>query len=460
MPFPPHSFAERFIRGNILDRSWSLVVAGVGLVTSFLTLSALSVREFGLYQLVLAALAFIGTFSVDFFDEVIQGDVSRSMAAGRRDESKRLFLEFALLKIVLGAGVSAALFFGAALIARAYGGDIGGYVRIISFTVIIRALRSSASLFLKSVVSLKALGASAVEEMIKLAIIAGLFFASALGIREVLLATVLGALGSLIYVLAPFARAWRVTFGAVRAAPHALFVAVLKTYGWLVLFRTALHQAAKPIRPWLIKAFVGTEAVALYALAANMATLLKDFFPLANISLVAWEIGNPERLRTIFTRGVKYSFWAGVAFALVCLVAVPLAIGLILPKYLPAIPLFLALLVSFPFHGISRLEYSLLTALREQKLLTARLLAELGISTVLLVLLLPVMGILAVGVETNAAIIWRVWYLARSLGRKYPFLKLNARSLAQFDAEDRAVFRRGLAEVRSLVMRRADAGQG
>ena len=106
MVLPPHSFAERFIRGNVLDRSWSFVIAGVGLLTSFLTLTALSVYEFGLYQLVLAAVAFIGMFSVDFFDTVIQSDISRGLAGGRRDESKRLFLEFAALKVGLGIAIT------------------------------------------------------------------------------------------------------------------------------------------------------------------------------------------------------------------------------------------------------------------------------------------------------------------------------------------------------------------
>ena len=455
MALPPHSFAERFVRGNILDRSWSLVVAGVGLITSFLTLSALSVREFGLYQLVLAAVAFIGAFSIDFFDAVIQSDISRGIAAGKRDEAKRLFVEFAFLKIILGALMTAVLFFGAHGIARAFGGEIGGFIRIISFVFLLRAFRSTASLFLKSVVSLRALGAAAVEELIKLAIIGGLFAVGSVGIREVLLAAVFGSAGSLVYVLVPFGRAYRGAFSSVRAAPQWLFAAVMKSYGALVLFRTAAHQAAKPLRPWLIKVFVGTEAVALYALAANLATMIKDFFPLVNVSLVAWEIGNPERLKTIFTRGVKYSFWIGLAVAALSLVAVPLLVSFLLPKYLPAMPLFFLLIIAFPFHGISQLEYSLLTAFREQKILTARLFAELAISAVTLVALLPVLGILAVAVEANGAILWRVWYLQRVLGRKYPFLRLRAVSLFRFDDEDRAIFRRGWAEIRSFVARRA-----
>lgn len=451
---PPHSFAERFIRGNILDRSWSLVVTGGGLLTSFLTLTALSVHDFGLYQLVLAAVAFIGTFSVDFFDAVIQSDMSRSMAAGRRDESKRLFLEFATLKVGLGIAITVVLFFGANLVARAYGGDIGDYVRIISFAVAIRAVRSVASLFLKAMVSLRAIGAAAVEELIKLVLIAGLFATSTLGVREVLLATVLAAAGSLVYMLIPFAQTYRATFAAVRAARRSLLTAVVRGYGGLVLFRTATHQAAKPLRPWLIKAFVGTEAVALYALAANLITMIKDFFPLVNVSLVAWELENPERLRTIFTRGVKYSLWAGAAAALACLIAVPPLIALVLPKYLPAVPLFLFFLLSLPIHGISQLELVLLTALREQRLLTARLFAELGISAATLVSLLPVMGILAVGVEVNGALLWRVWYLQRVMGRRYPFLKFDARSLFRLDGEDRAIMRRGISEVLSVFRRR------
>ncbi|MDP3727716.1 MAG: hypothetical protein Q8R35_03720, partial [bacterium] len=126
----------------------------------------------------------------------------------------------------------------------------------------------------------------------------------------------------------------------------------------------------------------------------------------------------------------------------------------LLPKYLPAMPLFLLLAISFPFHGISQLEYSLLTAFREQKILTARLFAELAISLATLFVFLPVIGILAVAVEVNGAILWRVWYLQRALGRKHPLLKLHASSFLRFDAEDRAIFRRGFSEMRSFFVRR------
>ena len=340
--------------------------------------------------------------------------------------------------------------------ASAYGEDIGGYVRIISFAISIRAVRSVASLFLKAMVSLQAIGATAVEELIKLVIIAGLFATSTLGVREVLLATVLAAAGSLVYMFIPFAQTYRATFTAVHIARHSLLTAVIRGYGALVFFRTAVHQAAKPLRPWLIKAFVGTEAVAIYALAANLITMVKDFFPLVNVSLVAWELENPDRLRTIFTRGVKYSLWAGAGVALVCLFAVPPLIALVLPKYLPAVPLFLFFLLSLPIHGISQLELALLTALREQRLLTARLFTELGISAVTLVSLLPVMGILAVGVEVNGALLWRVWYLGRVMGRRHPFLKFDVRSFFRLDDEDRMIMRRGLAEALSLFGRRKE----
>lgn len=449
MALPPHSFAERFVRGNILDRAWSLAVAGLGLVTSFITLWALSVSDFGRYQLVLAAVAFVTAFSVDLFDEVIQSDVSCYIAEGRRGEAKRLFIEFAALKIGFGLLITAVLFFGAGPVARAYGGEaVQGYIRIISFLFVLRSVRMIASLLLKSVVSLKALGASAVEEGLKLALVAVAFFMFTLGIREVLLAAVAGAAVAMAYILIQALYAYQRVFSGIKAAGHYQLVPAFRRYGGLVLFRTALHRAAKPMRPWLIKGFVGTEAVALYALAVNLVTLIKDFIPLVGVSLVSWELGNHERLRTIFIRGAKYSFWVGLgAYALFGAV-MPGAVWLILPKYLTAMPLFLLLLISLPFHGISRLEYSLLTAFREQKLLTARLIVEIVMSFVTLILLLPVIGLTAVAVEVNGAIIWRVWYLQRALGRKYPYLKLNLSAFFRFDEEDRVIFRRGFTEMR------------
>ncbi|MBI4132355.1 MAG: oligosaccharide flippase family protein [Candidatus Sungbacteria bacterium] len=451
MPHPPHSFAQRFIRGNILNIFWNNLLGGLGLLTSFLTLTALSVREFGIYQLVLSVVVFLDAFSVNFFDEVVQNDITRAFSDRHNADAKRLFFEFAALKAGVSAVVAAVLFASASAVAHWYGEDIGLYLRIISLIMVVHALQSILNLFLRSVVSLRAIGAGAVEEFSKLTLVAGLFVFYTLGIREVLLATLMASCVALVYLVIPFAREFRVFLGGVAAAPRFMFRRIFQAYGFWILFRSATRRAAKPLRPWLIVTLINAEAVAFYTLAVNLVSMIKNLLPLPDPSLLAWEAANPQRLGYIFSRSVKYLFWGGTALAAVSALMVPQLIGLIFPKYIPAMPLFIFFLLSVPLHGISRLEGLLLTAFREQRLLASFFLTEIALSAAILVAFLPGVGLLAVGIETNSAILWRVWFFYRRISRKYPFLRLRFRSFLRVDTEDRLIFRRGAAEVLAFL---------
>ena len=446
-----HSFAERFIRGNILAKFWSSAHTFVGLVTSFITLTALSVHQFGLYQLVLAAVALTDTFSVNFFDEVVSNDISRAISDNRQGMAKRLFHELALLKVGLGILLALSLFFGADIVAKVYDKDIGSYIRIASFLIGIRAIRSTAQIFLASVVSLRALGTPAVEEISKLVLVSGFFFFAELSIDRVLIATLIGASAALVYVSIPFFREYRSVFGGSAAVREFLLVGIVKSYGAWVLLRSTIKKIAKPVQPWLIVTFLNTEAVALYALAANLVTMVKDFFPAASSSLLAWEVNNVSRLKYIFGRGMKYSLLYGLALAAFAFFFVPLIVEMLFPKYLPATPLFSIFLISVPFHGIQTLEMAILTALREQKVLAMRLFAEILIGFGVFIALVPFIGLLAAGLGAVIPTLWRAWFLYRQIIKKYPELKPDVSALFRFDQEDRLIAARALGEVRSFL---------
>lgn len=448
---PPHSFAERFVRGNLLGRFWGSVNTLVGLVTSFLTLTALSVHQFGLYQLVLSALILADAFSVNLFDEVVQNDISRELGDNHKEKAKRLFYELAFLKIGFGIAATFALFFGANLVAKVYDKDIGFYIQIASFIVGIRAVRSTAQLFLGSVVSVRALGAAAIEEIFKLSVVSGFFFFGTLSVSNVLVATLFGTAAALVYVGISFFREYRAFLYGVATAREFLFKAIVKRYGPWLLLRSAAKKAAKPVQPWLIVTFLSAEAVALYTFAVNLVTMVKDLFPAASSSLLAWEVVNTDRLRYVFGRGLKYSFLFGLALASLAFFFIPLIVGILFPKYLPAMPLFLIFLISVPFHGIQQLEMAILTALREQKVLAARLLLEITMNFGLFVLLVPFMGLLAAGVGVVTPIIWRSWFLYRQIVKKYPELRPDAGTLFRFDQEDRLIAKRAFGEAKSFL---------
>ena len=451
MALPPHSFAERFIRTNLLSRFWGSTTGVVGLGTSFLTLTALSVHQFGLYQLVLAAFALADIFSVNFFDEVVRNDISRALNDGKKELAKRLFHELTALKVGLGIALAISFFLFADIIAVRYDKDIGVYIRIISFLIAVRAAQSASALFLGAVVSLRGMGAAAIEEISKLSLISAFFFFSNLTIERVLLSTLIASSAAFLYVGIAFWNEYRALFRGITALHEFQFKKVFQKYGLWVLMRNAVKRVARPFRPWLIAALLNSEAVALYTLAANLVTMVKNLFPHINPSLLAWEINNGRRLSYIFSRGLKYAFIYGVVLAAASFIFIPLLTEFFLPKYLAAMPLLFIFLISVPFHGVQDLEMAVLTSLREQRILAARLVAEIMIGTGLIILLVPFFGLLATAVGPVTAIIWRTWYLHRQIVKKYPELRPNMSVFWQFDRDDRLIAIRAFAETKLFL---------
>ncbi len=434
----PQSFSQRYVRGEFRAQFWNVVVKGAGLANSFLILTALTVYQFGLYQLVLAAIAIADNLSAGLFDDVVVNDTARGLAEQRHAQAKRLFNEFALYKVIVGAMLTALVFFGAGKIGAYYGKDIAVFLQIASFLIILEVIRAAEDLFFTASRSLSSFAIPAVQEIAKFLLLAGFLFRGTLGIREALQAAVMAAFLALLFASWRFLREYRRAFRGVRAHTHGQLAAAVKSYGTPVLVRYGFSRVTKNVRPWLIKFFVNTEAVALYTLAINLITLAQSVFPITMISrLLPWEAGDERRLAYMFRRSAKYVFWGGTAMAVLGFLFVPPIIAAIFPKYAPAMPLFWVLTATLPFYGVYKIQKSLLLVLREQKILTARLVTESFLVIGLNVALLPIIGVFGTAVEYVATYAWRVLLFQRMIAKAHPGLRLKAASVFTFDADDR-----------------------
>lgn len=455
MPETAESFFQRYARGEFRAQFWNIVVKGVSLANSFLILAALSVYQYGLYQLVLAAIAIAESLSTGLFDDVVVNDTARGLAEGRTGSAKRLFNEFALYKVIVGSLLTAIFFFGAGRIGAYLGTDITAFFQLASFLIIMEAIRAAEDLFFTASVSLSAFAVPAIQEIAKFILLVSFLFQGTLGIRELLLITLGAAFVAVLFASGRFWREYRRVFRSVPAHGQGLLITAVRRYGVPVLIRYGFSRVTKNIRPWLIKFFLNTEAVALYTLAINLVSLAQSVFPITMIArLLPWEAGDERRLAFIFRRSVKYVFWGGTAMAVAGLLFVPPLIQLILPKYGPAMPLFFVLALILPFYGVYKVQKSLLLTLREQKILTTRLVTESFLVIGLNAILLPLIGIFGTAVEYVITYAWRVFLFHRMLGTAHPGLRLKTASIFSFDADDR-LFARKFFGVLATPFRRA-----
>lgn len=448
------SFSQRLFRGELRLQFWNAAARGLAIANSFIILTALSVYQFGLYQLVLAAVVIAESFSAGLFDDVVSNDLARGMAERNVPQSKRLFTEYAAWKAVGGIGLAIAFFFGSDIVAAYYGKDIGGFVRIASFLVALNALQALEDVFFTATVSFSGFAVRTVGEVAKIFFLIGFLSLGTLGIREVLFAAVGAGAAALAFSSFFFLREYRGRFRHVPWLRGWTLWAVLSRYSYWLYLRYAVAKFMKSARPWLVRFFLNTEAVALYALAVNLITLAQSLFPLGMLTrLLPWEVSDPKRFRFIFVRSVKYALWGGVILALAGLFIVPPVVSSILPKYAMSMAVFQAMLLTLPLYGVYKILKSVLGVLREQRLLSVRVVSEAGLVLALNAVLLPVVGLFGIAAELTLTYAWRVWLLARSLGHAYPELALRPKVFFSFDAEDRRFMQRLAASLRSPFTR-------
>ena len=431
------SFTELYLWGASRSQFLAVLRKAVSSVGSILTLAALSVYQFGLYQLILAALTIADSFTGGLFDDIVANDLARGLAEGRLAWAKRLFHEFLLSKVAVGLIAFGVLLVSADFVARYYRADIAAYLRLVSVIIVLSELRGAEMVFFQARVSFSAFGVGVMQEALKVCVVAAFWAFGSLGLREVLLATVFASLGVLCYTSFFFLREYRSLFGVITAERHWVLPSIVREHGRWVFSRYAFSRAVKNTDVWFVRIFLNTEAVAFYALATNLITSAQSLIPVAMLKvLLPWEVERKARFEYIYRRTVKYGIWIGTAMAVGGFIFVPSLIELFFPKYLPAMPVFRFMLLSLPLYGVYKLQKAFLIVLREQRMLAFRVFTEATVMVLILGLFLPLIGLPAAAIAYLAAYGGRVVLYAIYLRRKYPGLKFKMRQLLMVDGAD------------------------
>ncbi len=428
-----------FVKGEALKRTTDVLATAVGLANSFLTITVLSVFQFGLYQLVLAFVGIVDGFNINNLDGPVATEMRHHLNEGGKDRAKALFRGIARWRIGFALAVGAAIFFGANLIADIYGDDIGLLLKIVSPLIVLMALESLQTIFLKSIISFAHWTFPAIREVSKLLILVGLFLFNQLTLIGVVGAHVAAqALAVLVLAAVFFLKEYRRVFAGVAALGGQLLWSFIKTHGKWIFLKFGLSRVTKNTIPWFIKIFVNTEAVAFYSLALNAAAMVEGLMPIAGISpLFLIKIGERGELALLFKRAVKYIFWLGTALMVVSWLLVPWLLVLIFPQYASITKLLMLFLSVLPIYGIYKILKSLLASLREYKILTLRLLNEVFIVIVGSVVFLPIFGVIGAAFVYILTFVERVRFFYRCLVGKYPEFKIKVRQLFSFDELDR-----------------------
>lgn len=437
------SFRRSFLSGELHLGFWSFVKKGAGALDSLIVLSALSVHQFGVYQLLLAFYGVLSNFFHDAFGAVVGNDLARFLGEGREDKAKRLFLEYAGFKIAMAVIPAAALWMIAPIAGARYGAEAVLWVRLLAVLLSIEAILQLVLIPLKMRLRFAVLAPRAtLQKVLQFAILFSFYSFSTVGVREILLAQIGAVSGTIFYALSAAIGAygpWR----RISAYPAGIFAGTVRRYGVWALPQAALTDVVGNVRPWLIRMFVSTEAVGIFGVANTFISLLKDLMPIRTLDALVPRMAHDQpRTETVTAYGTKYYVLFALGLAAAGAFGAPLAVHLLFPKFAPSLPLFYVMLPVIPIFAFIKLTNMLLVARRRQRFIFAYTTGQSAFSVALLLFLLPVAGVLGAAyaeVLTQAiGSFGKYFYLVRS---KF-IARFSWKTLIRFDDYDRRIYER------------------
>lgn len=439
-------------KGVAISGMGSIITRFLDFFIAVLLLRWLSVYEYGVYKLALASYEVFSGFFLAGLENVVVSDVSRDLTSDPR-RAKAAFTVYFIFTMAVGVCFAAIFFFGGEVVAQWIGKESAAqYLIIIAVLFILAPLETSYKLRFQIFLDFGwANILRVVADGARLLLMLVLFSLGPFHTTHAL-ATYLVPLGFFILIpLLGYRRQPLLTmpsYAEIKTALRGLFLA----HGKWAIASDYINNFSQSIRPFVVRAFVGTEAVALISVAQNFIAAVKSVFPMREVltPILPRSGDDPEKLAAQINRATKYATFGYVAVGIAAALGIPVLTHLFFPKYFPSLPFFYLLLAGLPFFGFRSVALPVFYALKQQRMLmviTASRTVAIAALNIFLTYLFGLWGaateMVLIGVLTAPA-------YARAIHRILPQWQWRWKDLVTFDAYDRVV----LADIRNRVLTR------
>lgn len=448
------SFSKTYLKGEFSYGFWNVVSKVVGIINTFFIVSALSLYEYGSFQLLLVSYAGAVTL-LSVGGGVVRNDILRFEAEGRSPDAKKLFYESSVARMVIGFLLWFTVFFFASRLSFKFGQDYISLIRIISFLFLHDALLTIVTTLIEmrrkfSVIASR----TSVAKVVQLAILLYFFFFQNINLRAVVISLVVSLFVTLCLLLPSFFESYFQWKSVKRSSGKFLFK-ILTSYGKWEIAQPIMGKFTSFFEAWAIKLFINTEAVAIFSVAQTLLNTVAGFFPVKTLStLIPMEVKNEEKLRKIYTYGVKYLLVFSVLIGLVSLVCVPILINLFFNKYVISLPYFSVLLLTLPLLAITAISSTFLTAFRRQKFLFFQKVLKNLVAIPLYLIFLPLFGLWGLVFHNFILLIVMTVSLYLYLENMKPKLFVKWYDIFYFGEEDSGFLRSTLGGVKRYIPKR------
>lgn len=447
-----YSFSRKFIEGEVLSGFWNTAFRGISSLSSFIIVFLLSVYEYGFYQLILSVVVLAEKLTTGIFDDMVTTDLSLYLSKKQYAEGKKLFWEYALMRISLAVILVGIIILGAELIQNYYHANIALFLRIVSLGLIFSVAQGVMEVFFKGDIYFLANASPVFGSVIRILSLVVMFYLYGLGMVQILWSSVIGQIASFLFSLSHFVPLYKKYFYRVKAIESFLLKVFIKAQGvWLIL-RYLLAKIANGISPLIMKIFVSTEAIGLFFFAQNILSMTMSFMPLGMFQiLMPRELDGKVKVRYFFIKVLKFAVALSVVFSFGVMVILPILINIFLPKYIPAISLIVimsAIVFMYAFYKTFRM---ILTVFKDFKALFIRTLDNSILAPLFLFFFLPVFGIKGAAIEAVLTYTLTTLLFYFYLSKNYPHLRVTFKDLAVWNKNDRKLFYKNYKNLVSFI---------
>ncbi len=441
-------------RGTAWLMSTTLLIKVIGVFSVLLTLNHLTVYEYGFAELVITAVPLLSLFLLPGLNVTVIADMGLERGKGDLPRMKGLLLSFLRLQVLFSVLIFAIVFFGVHVLAVWYGKPDAAFLfEIISFSFLVSPIRTTAQTLQSVYFRFRQQSIQTIlEEVWKLLLLVVFFFVFNMSAAGLVLAIVLSQVFALISIAVPFSRIdpllWK-----TRAVHYSTFY-FLWHHGKWGIFSSYLGTVGKNIRPWIVKFFLGTEAVAIFAVVQGLIGHTVSLVPLDLIvkPMFPQYVHMKERFYRFITKAVKYELLVYIFVSVAAMAFSPFLIAWFFPQYVPAVPLFQIMLIMLISSAFDTIFTGVFYALQAQRNLFWASAYKLFLTLLLMPPLLHFFGLFGIAYANIIVNYLYVWERYLTLKRLMPDFRLEWRSFFTVDDIDRTI----VAQIRRYVLKKLE----
>jgi len=442
------SLARTVSSGTLWGSSTSIVLKGFTILYLIIVLKQLSLYQYGVAELVMSVAGLMAIFHLPGLHSVVIADMSRERGQGNEKRSREILHDYVRLRYVGALIPWALLFFGAEFVSHYYNEEISTMIRILSFTFLSGPIKTALQIIFRVHLKFKETAfLSFMDEGYKLLIAAIAVLYLGLGPLGVIVAYVFSDLLSTLTALVLWKEHLRDIFPPLNRLSedkNEHFYSILLTHGKWGIMTNSLGSLGNTIRVWVVKIFLGTEAVALYSVAQGLFLQTSTLFPLGQViaPIVYENFNNHEKLSHMVSKGIKYQVLGHAIVVSGVIFAVPVLIWNVFPQYGDSLMVFFAMLPAlFPMAFSGMFSMLFVAKQRQRNLFEVTVLRTLSIA-ILTPLFIWWFGVIGVSFEILATAIIFALERYRKSKLLLPGFRLTLRELVLFDDYDRQVLSR------------------